>query len=159
MMTMKRLTTFAIAALAALPFAMTTGCGSGAETTDGSAPQDDAAAAVCACMQEKMTKLSGVLDQAGNAEWTAEQWTEALSGDASPCMNAKSTAEEELASSKLEKECPGFEAYQAKVMEFSQRLATAKKAEREENVQDIQELTGGGGARDLLDQLSNKGKQ
>ncbi len=138
---------------------LSTGCGSGAETADGSAPEDDAAAAVCACMQEKQSKLTGVLEQPGTENWTAEQWTNAISAEASPCMQSQSSPQEELAASKLEKECPGYEAYAEKVKEFSQRLASAKTQEREEQVQDIQELTGGGGARDLLDQLSNKGKQ
>lgn len=110
-------------------------------------------------MQEKQSKLTGVLEQPGTENWTAEQWTNAISAEASPCMQSKSSPQEELAASKLEKECSGYEAYAEKVKEFSERLASAKTQEREEQVQDIQELTGGGGARDLLDQLSNKGKQ
>ena len=156
---MNRSTSFLFAALAAVPFVLSTGCGSGAETADGSAPEEDAAAAVCACMQEKQSKLTGVLEQPGTENWTATQWTQALSSESSPCMQAKATPQEELEASKLEKECPGYDAYAAKVAEFSQRLASAKTVEREESVQDIQELTGGGGARDLLDQLSNKNKQ
>jgi hypothetical protein len=156
---MKRSISFAFAAFAASTLLIPTGCGSGADTADGSAAQDDAAAAVCACMQEKLGKLNGVLEQSGTEEWTAAQWTAALSSEASPCMQAKDSAEAEVSASKLEKECPGYDAYQAKVMEFSQRLAAAKQEERGDQIQDIQQLTGGGGARDLLDQLSNKGKQ
>jgi uncharacterized protein CbrC (UPF0167 family) len=156
---MNRSKSFLFAALAAVPFVLSTGCGSGAETADGSAPEADASAAVCACMQEKQSKLTGLLEQPGTESWTAEQWTSALSSEASPCMQAKSSPEEQMEVSKLEKECSGYQAYAEKVKEFSQRLASAKTQEREEGVQNIQELTGGGGARDLLDQLSSKGKQ
>ncbi len=151
---MNRSNLLTIAALAALPFL--TSCGSGSETTDGTAPADDAAATACACLQEKIGKLNGVLTAEGNATWTATQWTDALSSESSPCMQTKGSTEADLAAAELEKDCPGFAEYQAKIKEFSDRLSAAQKAAKEEKIQDIQELTGGGGARDLLDQLSNK---
>jgi len=154
---MNRSNFLTIAALAALPFASS--CGSGSETTDGTAPADDAAATACACLQEKLGKLNGVLAAEGNDAWTPSQWTTALADESSPCMQTKGSAEADLAAANLEKDCPGFDEYKAKIKEFSDRLSAAQKAAKEEKVQDIQELTGGGGARDLLDQLSNKGKQ
>lgn len=156
-MLMNRSNLFAIAALAALP--LVSSCGSGAETTDGSATPDAASAAACACLQEKLGKLNGVLAAEGNDMWTAAQWTDALSTESSPCMQSKGSAEADLAAANLEKECPSYAEYQTKIKQFSDRLSAAQKAEKEDKVQDIQELTGGGGARELLDQLSNKGKQ
>lgn len=134
-------------------------CGSGGDATNGSATEEDKAAAVCACVQEKLGKLQAVLGVEGSENWTVQQWTDAMSMEASPCMQPKATAEEELESAQLEKTCPDYEAYKAQVMEFSNRLSQAKRMEQQEKALDIQEITGGGGARDLLNQLSNKGKQ
>ena len=129
-------------------------CGAGTETTG--AVSNESSQTACACLAEMNVSLSHLLSTESTEKTSVQDWTEALTEHTSPCMLVKRTPDELVAWSKAQSECAEFQAYTDLVTQFRERLSALRDSSRD-LPKSMNELSGGG-AKDLLDQLS-KGNQ
>jgi hypothetical protein len=129
-------------------------CGAGTESTG--AVSNESSQTPCVCLSEMNASLAILLSNEQAKKRNVQEWTQALADNTSPCMLVKRTPEELSAWSKAQSECPEFQAYTDWVNLFRGQLSEARESSRN-MPQSMNELSGGG-AKDLLDQLS-KGNQ
>jgi hypothetical protein len=148
--------TFLIAATT-LSILMQSSCGSNG-TGEASTANPDAAMqeAACACLKEMDAVVSTLIEEGQKANWEARRWNDELASRTVPCAVRKESHEETLKWITFQQGCPDYASYSSKLAIVSEKLQ-AFRASEAEPVQDMKAVTGGGGAKELLDQLAGKG--
>jgi hypothetical protein len=135
------------------------GCGSSGTTSKaGGAGDEMTTDYVCDCLAEMGETLDDLNSQAESGEVSFRDWMKEMEASASECMSANQSAEAGKKFVELQKDCPGYAAFQAKVDKFREKLADLKaKADPPTIIQDMREIAPGG-AQELLDKLKNSNK-
>ncbi len=133
------------------------GCGSNGSGDAAAAADPDAALkeAACACLQEMDAVVADLIATGQKENWEARRWNEELGARTVPCAVRKESHEETLKWIEFQQACEAYPAYSEKLAVVSQKLQEFRSSETEP-VQNMGEVTGGGGAKELLDQLAGK---
>lgn len=133
------------------------GCGSSG-TTSKAGGDEMTTDYVCDCLAEMGETLDNLNDQAETGNVTFRDWMKEMEASASECMSANQSQEAGKKFVELQKDCPGYAAFQEKVDKFREKLADLKaKAEPPTIIQDMREIAPGG-AQELLDKLKTGNK-
>jgi hypothetical protein len=152
----EQMKTFLIAATS-LSILLQSSCGSNG-TGEASTANPDAAMqeAACTCLKEMESVVTALIDEGQQANWEPRRWNDELASRTVPCAVRKESHEETLKWISFQQSCPDYAAYSAKLAIVSEKLQ-AFRASESEPVEDMKVVTGGGGAKELLDQLAGKG--
>lgn len=129
------------------------GCGAGSDSA-GTAERGQTEVSACDCLSEMSASLQGILNNEGNKDWTAKDWSDQLAKVSAPCATTERTPQELSKWSQEQSTCEGYEAYRQLVDDFRTRLVAAKGEGQNmpQNIRNISEE----GAKGLLDQLSKQ---
>lgn len=129
------------------------GCGAGSDSA-GTADREQSEVSACDCLLQMTASLQEILNNEGNKDWSAKDWSDQLAKVSAPCATADRSPQELSKWSQDQSVCEGYEAYRQLVDDFRSRLVAAQ-GEGQNMPQDIRKISEEG-AKGLLDQLSKQ---